>query len=409
MKYAYTARDAQGGHAHGIIEGENANTVAGKLAQQGLIPLTISQDMAGSDSPKPARAKNRGRTPLLLDVMLFSQQMAAMLRAGVPILRALAASESGEENPMGPVAHAIRMDLQAGKPLSVAMGAHPSCFDDYYLAMVKIGEATGSIETIFQKLHAHMDFQKQMREQVKTALRYPMIVIGVVFLALMVVNVFVIPVFAKVYLGFKAELPFFTKLLINTSSVITKFWMVFLGAGFGSVYAFKSWTATTAGRLAWDRMKLKIPIAGNIVHRATLARFSQSLSLAISAGLPIASAMELVGDTTDNAWLAKQISTIKSQLERGESLYRSCLASNIFTPITLQMILVGEESGNLDTMLSQVAKLYQEQVAYDLKTLSAQLEPFLLLFLGGLVLILALGIFLPIWNLSSAAFSGTPK
>jgi MSHA biogenesis protein MshG len=401
MKFDYTAQSSTGQITAGQLEAETANQAARQLLQQGLTPTGIK---AARNNVNFNSNKIKGPKPKPIDVMLFSQQMASMLRAGVPILKALSASESGERNPMGPYAHSIRMDLQAGKPLSLALAAHPDCFDDYFVAMIRIGEETGSIETIFSKLHAHMDFQKHMREQVKTALRYPTIVVSVVLVALLIVNFFVIPAFAKVYLGFKAELPFFTKILIGTSQFILNFWPVVIGSAAGSAYGFRAWLATTHGRLSWDRFKLKIPVAGNIAHRATLARFCQSLSLALSAGLPISSAMGLVGETTDNAWLAKQIITIKSQLERGESLYKSCQSSNIFTSITLQMILVGEESGNLDAMLAEVAKLYQEQVEYDLKTISSQLEPFLLLFLGGLVLILALGIFLPIWNLSSAAF-----
>lgn len=401
MKFNYTAIDAQGHPLKGQLDAETANRAARQLASQGLTPTEIMATPLLAPSPRSAL---RGPQPAPLDVMLFSQQMASMLRAGVPILRALSASENNAKSLMAPYAQSIRTDLQAGKPLSTALAAHPNCFDDYYVAMIRIGEETGSIDTIFSKLHAHMDFQKHMREQVKTALRYPTIVVSVVFLALMIVNFFVIPAFAKVYLGFKAELPFFTKILIESSQFILSYWPAMLVLVGGTFYGFKSWRDTTPGRLAWDRWKLKVPVAGHIAHRATLARFCQSLSLALAAGVPITSAMGLVGETADNAWLAQQIISIKSQLERGESLYRSCLSSSIFTNITLQMILVGEESGNLDAMLSEVAKLYQEQVEYDLKTISTQLEPFLLLFLGGLVLILALGIFLPIWNLSSAAF-----
>lgn len=414
MRFVYTASDAQGSRSQGHVEADNSGAATARLASQGLTLLNLAVEpeamSAEAATQPPAGAPLRGkRKPKALDVMLFSQQMASMLRAGVPILRALAAAEGGDDNPMGPVASAIRLDLQAGKPLSAAMAAHPKCFDEYYLAMIKVGEATGATDLIFTKLHGHMHFQKQMREQMTAALRYPAIVVGVVFIALMVVNFFVIPAFAKVYSGFKAELPFFTKLLLFTSQFLLDYWWVALGGGAVAVIGFLRWSRTTRGRVSWDRFKLRIPVAGSIAHRATLARFAQSLSLAISSGLPLAGAMSMVGDTTDNAWLAQQISTIKTQLERGDSLYRSCVASNIFTPITLQMILVGEEAGSLDSMLTEVAQLYRDQVEYDLKTITSQLEPFLLFFLGGLVLILALGIFLPIWNLSSAAFPGAAK
>lgn len=401
MKFDYTALDPQGQPANGQLDAETANRAAQQLFSLGLTPIGITAAPAATANPGWAI---RAPAPRPLDVMLFSQQMASMLRAGVPILHALSAAENGDKNPMGPCAQSIRTELQAGKPLSTALASHPDCFDDYYVAMIRIGEETGSIDTIFSKMHAHMDFQKHMREQVQTALRYPTMVVGVVFVALMIVNFFVIPAFAKVYLGFKAELPFFTKILVGSAQFVLSYWPAVLGLAGGSAYGFRAWLATRLGRMSWDRWKLKIPVAGHIAHRATLARVCQSLSLALAAGVPISSAMGLVGETADNAWLAQQIMAIKAQIERGESLYRSCLSSSIFTSVTLQMILVGEESGNLEAMLSEVAKLYQEQVDYDLKNISSQLEPILLLLLGGLILILALGIFLPIWNLSSAAF-----
>lgn len=397
MKFAYTAIDGNGSKSSGHVEASSSNSAASLISEQGLSPISI---LAVPEAPREKTKK-----PDPVDLQLFSQQMASMLRTGVPILRALAAaSEGGKENTMGPIATEIRTDLEAGKPLAAAMSQHPECFDDYYVAMIRIGEATGNIENIFLKLHGHLNFQRQMRSQVKSALRYPLTVVGVIAVALIIVNFFVIPAFAKVYIGFKAELPFFTKLLIGSSNLMLNYWWVFLSALVGAVVGAQMFLRTHEGRLAWDKLKLRIPVAGKIAHRATLARFSQSLSLALTAGLPITSAMALVGETTDNAWLAEKIDAIKMQLERGENLYRSCSASGAFTPATLQMILVGEESGTLDEMLLEIAALYQEQVEYDLKTIASQLEPIMLLFLGGLVLILALGIFLPIWGLSSAAF-----
>ena len=401
MRYHYTAMDAQGLRSAGHIEAASSNEAAASLARQGLTPLGIKA--------APAQTQNlstrASRPPTTLDLQLFSQQMSGMLAAGVPILRALqAASEGGKANPMSRIALSIKADLEGGKPLATAMANHPKCFDDYYISMIRIGESTGSIDAIFRKLHGHLDFQRRMREQVKSALRYPAIVVFAMLAALMVVNFFVIPAFAKVYQGFKAELPLFTKILIATSNGLIEYWWIAGLCCAGAALSWRAWLKTSPGRLFWDKLKLRLPVAGKIAHRATLARFSQSLALALSAGLPMASSMSLVGDTTDNAWLAKKIAAIKTQLERGDTLYRSCVASEAFTPATLQMILVGEESGTVDNMLAEVAKLYQEQVEYDLKTIASQIEPILLLFMGALVLVLALGIFLPIWSLSSVAF-----
>lgn len=402
MKFNYTAVDASGNKISGLTDAENSRGAAEAIARLGYTPLQITKQ---ETKPKDIINTPRRKKPDAAELQLFAQQMASMLKAGVPIMRALGAtSDPDAKSNISAIASDISVALQSGKPLAQAMSQHPECFDNYFLAMIKVGEATGAIDAIFKRLHGHLEFQRQMKDQMKAALRYPAIVIGVIFIALFIVNFFVIPAFAKVYQGFKAELPFFTKLLMATSDAIINYWWL-IGIGFfGLIMLVKSWVKTKNGELLWDEWKLKIPVIGNIAHKAILARFAQSLSLALSSGLPVSTAISLVGETTGNAWIAQKLSLIKTQLERGETLYRSCHQSGAFNTPTLQMILVGEESGTLDEMLNEISNLYQEQVEYDLKNIGAQLEPILLLLLGGLVLVLALGIFLPIWGLSSAAF-----
>jgi len=402
MKFNYTAIDSTGKKISGLTEADNSRDAAASITRLGYTPLQILTQEPPPTAIIPLRRRKKVDAA---ELQLFSQQMSSMLKAGVPIMRALSAtSDPNAKSNISAVAANISVALQAGKPLAQAMSQHPECFDNYYLAMIKVGEATGTIDAIFKRLHGHLEFQRQMTAQMKAALRYPAIVISVIFAALFIVNFFVIPAFAKVYQGFKSELPFFTKLLIGTSDVIINYWWLIGLTLVGLVFLVKSWLKTTKGELLWDEWKLKIPVIGNIAHKAILARFAQSLSLALSSGLPVSTAISLVGETTDNAWIAKKLGLIKTQLERGETLYRSCYQSGAFNTPTLQMILVGEESGTLDEMLNEISNLYQEQVEYDLKNIAAKLEPILLLVLGGLVLVLALGIFLPIWGLSSAAF-----
>jgi MSHA biogenesis protein MshG len=213
----------------------------------------------------------------------------------------------------------------------------------------------------------------------------------------------VIPAFAKVYAGFKTELPFLTKVLIGFSDfMVTTWWMLLVGLVV-AVIGFRGWKNTADGRVAWDRIKLRIPIAGKIVLKATLARFARSLSLAIRSGVPIVQGLTLVSQTVDNAHVAKQIEQMREGVERGDSVLRTAARSGVFTPVVMQMIMVGEESGALDDMMQEIADMYQREVEYELKTLSAQIEPILIILLGVLVLILALGVFLPIWDLGSAA------
>jgi MSHA biogenesis protein MshG len=243
---------------------------------------------------------------------------------------------------------------------------------------------------------------------VKSALRYPTFVIVVMVVALAVINLFVIPAFAKVYQGFGAKLPLITQWLIGFSNFMLSYWWVMLGVVLGAVVAFKLWLKTTDGRYRWDRSKLRIPIAGRIILKATLARFARSFALAIRSGVTAVQSLTLVAQVVDNAYLAERIERMREGVERGESVLRTAIASGAFTPVALQMILVGEESGSLDDMMDEVADMYTRETDYELKTLSAQIEPILIVLLGVLVLILALGVFLPIWDLGRAAF-GRPS
>jgi MSHA biogenesis protein MshG len=221
--------------------------------------------------------------------------------------------------------------------------------------------------------------------------------------AMLVVNLFVIPAFAKVYKGFGAELPWMTKLLIAVSNFTVAWWPWLIGGGIAAVVGFRHYVQTQEGRLWWDRLRLRLPIAGKIISKATIARFARSFALAFRSGVPITQALTLTGQTVDNAFVAGKIDRMRETVERGESLLRAAVAAGVFTPVALQMIVVGEESGSLDDMMDEVADLYQREVEVELKSLSAQIEPILIVGLGVLVLILALGVFLPIWDLGQAA------
>jgi MSHA biogenesis protein MshG len=297
----------------------------------------------------------------------------------------------------------IRESLDAGTPLSGSMSNQRGVFSPFYIAMVYVGETTGMLEDVFLRLFHHLEFQEFMRNQVRSALRYPLFVIATMAIAILVINIWVIPAFARVYAGFKAELPLITQVLIGFSDfVVATWWMIGLGLAV-AVVGLRQWVRTAAGRLTWDRIKLRIPIAGKIVLKASLARFARSFSLAVRSGVPIVQSLTLVAQTVDNAYLATQIESMRTGVERGESVLRTAANSGVFTPVVLQMIMVGEESGALDDMMEEIAEMYQRDVEYELKTLSAQIEPVLIILLGLLVLFLALGVFLPIWDLGAAA------
>jgi MSHA biogenesis protein MshG len=401
--FAYKGRDNSGKLIEGIIEEASSGRVADLLLGSGVTPVSIQETRT--------KAKSAGAGfPLFgpkvesMDVLLFSRQMHTLLKAGVPIMRALGGLQESAINPaMKSVIADVKESLESGRELSVSLARHPKVFGGFYISMVRVGESTGLLDEIFLRLFDHLEFERFMREQVKTALRYPMFVVIAMAIAMVVVNLFVIPAFAKVFEGFGAQLPLMTRILLNTSNFTVNWWPAMLVGVITAIVGFKAWVATPAGRIIWEAFVLRIPIAGTIVRKAAMASFSRSFALSARSGVPIMQALSNSAQTVDNTYVAAKIEGMRATVERGESVLRAAIASAFFTPVVLQMISVGEESGSLDDMMDEVGQMYQREVEYELKTLGAQIEPILIVCLGAMVLVLALGIFLPMWDLGKVA------
>lgn len=406
--FSYRGRTKSGEMVSGVLDGATAGAVADSLFGTGIAPLEI-KPVAGGAKLESTAKKSAGfelfkQKVEHIDILLFSKQIHTLLRAGVPIMRALAGlQESSGNSAMKAVLQDIRESLDSGRELSMALARHPRIFSAFYLSMVRVGEMTGRLEEVFIRLFDHMEFERFMSEQVKSALRYPSFVIMAMGAAMFVVNIWVIPAFAKVFQGFKTELPLMTRVLIGFSDFMLNFWHLLIGGIVLAAFGFNRWRATPKGHYTWDRIKMKIPVAGKIVEKATLARFARSFALASRSGVPIIQAFSNVAQTVDNAYIAAKVEAMRDGVERGESILRTSINAGIFTPIVLQMIAVGEESGALDEMMQEVADMYQSEVEYELKTLAQQIEPILILMLGAMVLVLALGIFLPLWDLGKVA------
>ena len=403
--FAYKGRNASGELVRGVMEGTDSGAIAGQLFSAGITPVEIGETDRVETSSVNEYFLRLKRQPIRSgDLLLFSRQMYTLLKAGVPIMRALGGLQESAGNPtFREVLRSLRENLDSGRPLSVAMQRQNGVFSPFFVAMVYVGETTGQLEEIFLRMFNHLEFQEAMRNQVRSALRYPIFVVATMAIAIVIINLFVIPEFAKVYKGFNAELPAITKLLIGFSNAMVATWPILLAGLIAAVVAFRSYTRTRQGRYAWDRFKLRIPIAGKIVLKATLARFSRSFSLSMRSGVPVVQGLSLVAQTVDNSFVAEKVEKMREGVERGESVLRTALHSEIFTPVVMQMVMVGEESGALDDMMEEIAEMYQREVEYELKTLGSQIEPILIVCLGILVLILALGVFLPIWDLGQAA------
>ncbi|MBP8270516.1 MAG: type II secretion system F family protein [Sphaerotilus sp.] len=426
--FSWTGHSSQG-TTSGTIEAVNASAAAAALIGRGITPLTIraSGPSGPSGSPGPSglssETDSRGGDAITtlrswlparlfeaqvapVDLLIFSRQLNTLLRAGVPILRALSGlQETATSDKMKTTLAEVRRSLESGIALSMSLAQHPRVFDNFYIALVRVGEMTGRLDDIFLRLFHHQEFELFMRQQVKAALRYPSFVVSAMVAAIGVINVMVIPAFATVFQNAGATLPLATRVLLATSRSTLDYGAVLLLGAVAGVVALRAWIATPDGRLHWDSWMLRVPVAGKIVRKAMLARFARSFSLSLKSGVPISQALSVVAQTVDNQFIARRIEGMRESVERGESVLRAAAVTGIFTPVVLQMLAVGEETGAIDELLEEVCDLYNNEVQYELKTLSAQLEPILIVFLGVLVLILALGVFLPVWDLGRTAFT----
>jgi MSHA biogenesis protein MshG len=395
--FEYKGRSEDGLMVSGVQEAADLDAVGSALLLSKITPIEIKQKAAVAVAFNLFEEKVTS-----LDVMLFSRQMFTLLKAGIPIMRALAGIQSSVGNAkLAKVVGQLRASLDAGRELSVAMTEHPKVFDSFYVSMIRVGETTGNLDNIFLRLSEHLEFERFMRGQIKSALRYPMFVMTAMAIAISVINIMVIPQFEKVFASMHTDLPFLTQILIAFSSFMRNYWFVLIGMIIGAVWTFKSYISTANGRSNWDRFKMRIPIAGKIIFKGTMARFARSFALSTRSGLPILSALRLVAQTVENEYLSTKILSMSSGIERGETILRTATQTGVFNPLVLQMIAVGEESGSLDELMQEIADMYQADVEYDVKTLGAQIEPIMIMFMGALVLVLALGVFLPIWDMSS--------
>lgn len=403
--FLYQARTAKGELQKGRFEGGHPAEVADHLLAAGLIPVSIQA------LPEPVEFNlgellgKRAQSVSMVELQLFSRQLHTMLRAGVPILRALTGLRESSINPgFARVLADIQDGLGQGRELSVCMARHPKIFDSFYLSMIRVGEMTGRLDEVLDRLAVHLDFERRAREKVKGAVRYPLFVIIALVVAMAVINLFVIPAFSKVYAGMNADLPLMTKLLIATSTFTRDHIHWLIGGAGAALLGFRLWIGTDGGRYIWDRFKLRLPIVGKILRKSALARFARSFALASRSGVPILQVLTVVAAVADNRYYADKIAAMREGIERGESLLRTATLTGIFTPVVLQMLAVGEETGELDTLLQEIAVMYEQEVEYEISTLSQQIEPILITALGAMVLVLALGVFLPIWDMGSKTF-----
>lgn len=400
--FTYKGRNTSGQEVSGLQEGSNQELVAGQLLGRGITPISISEYQDKKSFEQTWQEWRSGGRIEPIELIMFSRQMYTITKAGIPLIKGIRGLAASLNNiTFIKVLNEVADRLQTGTELSVALGQHPEIFSNLYVSLIRVGENSGRIDEVFLQLGQYLERDLETKKSIVSALRYPSFVFMALVAAMVVVNIWVIPVFADMFKKFGADLPLVTQILIGTSDFFVDYWCYLLGFTVAFVYFLKRFLASEDGSKFWGRYKMRMPIVGGLVERASMARYTRSLGLMLRSGLPLPQSLELCSRVIDNAYLSLKIRTIREGVERGESLYQTHMASKMLTPLVMQMISVGEESGQVDTLLTEVAEFYEREVDYDLKSLSAKIEPIMIVFMAAFVGVLAMGIFLPMWNLYS--------
>lgn len=405
--FKYSGRNSRGEQVSGSVESVSQEAAAEQLMSNGVIPTSIrSSKFGGKSSSTDWKKWFQPNIPLEV-LVIFCRQMYSLTKAGVPLLRAMnGLSQNSNNKLLKNALEEVTSDLTNGRSLSVSMQQHPQVFSSLFVSMIHVGENTGRLDQALLQLANYYEQEMETRKRIKSAMRYPIFVLSFIFLAMLVLNVKVIPQFTSMFARFGVELPLPTRILMATSSFSVNYWHFMLGGMAGMFVAFQSWISGDVGREKWDRFRLRIPIVGDIVTRAQMSRFSRTFALMLKSGVPLNQSIALSAESLGNKYLENRLLEMKSGIESGTSMSATAAQSGIFTPLVQQMIAVGEETGQIDDLLLEVSDFYDREVDYDLKTLTARIEPLLLVIVSGMVLILALGIFLPMWNMLDVVKGG---
>ena len=409
-QFSYAGKSAQGGPLKGIIEAASAQAAAQALLSQNIVPISIEETkkVSGTNNSSGFDIGSLLEQKVGLDEMIiFSRQMYSLLKAGIPIIRAIKGlSENASHKRFQEILKDIADQLEQGRSLSSAMVKYEKVFTRLTISVVVVGENTGKLDDVFLQLALYFEREQETRKRIKSALRYPTFVLIALAIAMFILNLFVVPVFTQMFERFDTELPIMTRVLIGTSNFFVNYWWLILIVLIATIISVKQYVNSTNGRLKWDKFKLKLPVVGSIIERSLLARYSRSFSMILRAGVPLTAGLSLTADAVDNAHMQMRIKTMRQGIEKGDSLLRVSKNSELFSTLVLQMIAVGEETGRLEPLLEESADYYEREVDFDLKSLTAKIEPILIGFVAVMVLILALGIFTPMWNMMSAVKGG---
>ena len=404
-EFHYKGRSASGAPINGRLQGESSDAVASRLLGLGVTPIEITAaTVNASITVEELWRRLGGSRPTTKDLVLFCRQMHTITRTGLPLLRGISGLMETTHNEVLKAALIdVIASLESGRGLAKSLQRHPDIFSTLFVNIIEIGESTGTMDTAFLRMYEYLSADQEIRNRVRSAVRYPLIVMVGIAIAIGIITVFVIPNFAPIFRALGDNIPLPTRIIMAVSDFAVNHWLLALFLIGAVIASFLSYVKTESGRLNWDRLKLRVPVTGIIVRNAALSRILRSLTISLEAGLPMNDTLRTVAPAIGNEYLTKKMAKLGTGIEHGESLSQTARASDLFTPLVLQMIALGEETGALPELMNEAADHYEREVNYDLENLSAALEPILIVAVGVIVLILALGVFLPMWDMVAAA------
>jgi type IV pilus assembly protein PilC len=393
--FAYKAVDASGIPAAGEIVGATKDAVVEELKARGLTVMDLKEKKTGLQMEITLVKRVKAQ-----ELTIMTRQLATMISSGMTLLRAFYVLEEQIENKLlQETVASVREDIESGLSFSEALAKHPKIFGPLYVAMVRAGEAGGVLEESLERVSDQLEKDDSLRRQVKSAMAYPTVVLTV----LIGLIAFIVPVFVGVFKDFGGDLPMITKLTVSASHAVTGQWYLLVAAAVGGVVGFRKWRKSEWGRPQWDRLRLRIPFKiGQTVQKIALARWSRTFSAMYSAGVPIMQAIEVTGQTAGNAVLEDAMEAVIESVKSGGSIAAPLKDTPIFPAMVAQMIAVGEETGNLDTMLSKVADFYEDEVAAAIKALTSILEPVMIVLVGGIVGFIVVAMYMPMFKVYDA-------
>ena len=397
--FSYKVRDQTGKVVEGQLEADDQALVVDKLRSMGFTPISVSKQSENkltADISIPGLS-NRVK---LKDVAVMSRQFATMINSGLSILRSLAIlSQQTDNKELASVLSEVRLDVERGASLSAALSKHPKVFSKLFVAMVRSGEKSGTLDLVLLRLASTIEKQVELRRKVKSAMTYPVMVGFVVFGIAMIMLIFIVPQFATIYDSLGGSLPTPTQILLKISKIVRTFFPVLIVLGIVAAVLFRRWINTTKGRAIWDAFKLRVPIFGGLVQKTALARFSRTLGSLTRAGVPILESLEIVAETAGNSVVAAAVLDTQRAVKGGDSIARPLEQHEVFPPMVVQMMAVGEETGALDEMLDKIADFYEQEVAATVDALTSLIEPMLIVIMGIVVGGMIISLYLPLFNI----------